>query len=156
LFADIVQDWAERQGTQPALVSDTENFHLWRARRAHESLRPLGARFRHQAGRHGLSADADAARSCRGLARHQPSRRRRGADQYQAGRASLAHGINVADADHIIVANELADVFEAARPHLDRAPKVWTDASLGAVLETLDGSPLSPDERSDVTINDRC
>jgi fatty-acyl-CoA synthase len=69
---------------------------------------------------------------------------------------SLAHGINVADADHIIVANELADVFEAARPHLDRAPKVWTDASLGAVLETLDGSPLSPDERSDVTINDRC
>ncbi len=47
---------------------------------------------------------------------------------------SLAHCINVAKADHIILAEELADVFETARPHLARAPKVWMDASLDAAL----------------------
>ena len=33
---------------------------------------------------------------------------------------SLAHCVNVARADHIILANELADVFATARPLLER------------------------------------
>jgi fatty-acyl-CoA synthase len=68
---------------------------------------------------------------------------------------SLAHCIDVAKADHIVLAQELADVFQTAGPQLARAPKVWLDASLDAALPGLDGGPLSAAERRDVTINDR-
>ena len=50
-------------------------------------------------------------------------------------------------------------------PHLNRAPKIWIhgggsdqanrEASIDAALERMDGSPLTPAERRDVTINDR-
>ena len=68
---------------------------------------------------------------------------------------SLAHCINVAGADHVILASDLADVFETARPLLERAPKVWSDADIDTALVKLDGAPLSPAERRNVTINDR-
>ena len=38
---------------------------------------------------------------------------------------SLSHCINVADADHIILADDLRAVFETAVPHLTRKPKIW-------------------------------
>ncbi len=38
---------------------------------------------------------------------------------------SLSHCINVADAGHVILASELADVFETAVPHLKRKPEIW-------------------------------
>jgi fatty-acyl-CoA synthase len=78
---------------------------------------------------------------------------------------SLSHCINVANADHVILAEDLADVFETAAPHLTRAPKVWIHGgglnqagnrtSLDTALERMDGSPLTTDKRRGVTINDR-
>jgi fatty-acyl-CoA synthase len=74
---------------------------------------------------------------------------------------SLSHCINVADADHVILAEDLGGVFETALPYLKRAPKIWihgrhsNEATIEAALEELDASPLSPAERRGVTINDR-
>src|SRR5262249_15870696 len=68
---------------------------------------------------------------------------------------SFAHCINVAKADHIVLADELAGAFEMARPQLLRVPKIWTEASLELALAQFDGGPLSPAERRDVSINDR-
>ena len=42
---------------------------------------------------------------------------------------SLSHCINVADADHVILAGELEGVFETALPYLNRAPKIWIHGS---------------------------
>jgi fatty-acyl-CoA synthase len=60
----------------------------------------------------------------------------------------------------MIVASELADMFEAARPHLDRVPKVWmhgekNETGIETVLDAMDGDPLSPHERREVKIGDR-
>ena len=74
---------------------------------------------------------------------------------------SLSHCINVAAADHVILADNLAAVFETARPHLDRVPKIWIyggdgkEAMIDAFLDGMDASPLSPAERRGVAINDR-
>ncbi len=74
---------------------------------------------------------------------------------------SLSHCINVADADHVILADELGGAFETALPYLNRAPKIWihgsrgNDASIDAMLDAMDASPLQPSERRAVTINDR-
>src|SRR6185437_16464920 len=38
---------------------------------------------------------------------------------------SLAHCVNVAKADHVILAADLAGVFETALPYLGRVPKIW-------------------------------
>jgi fatty-acyl-CoA synthase len=83
---------------------------------------------------------------------------------------SLSHCINVAAADHVILAAELADVFETAVAYLGRVPKIWTHGSdangasldiadggpaLDGILARMDGSPLTATERPVVTINDR-
>ena len=72
---------------------------------------------------------------------------------------SLAHGIDVSKAGHIIVADDLAATFETAVPHLHRAMKIWThgdgDGALHTALQTMDGSPLASSERRDITIDDR-
>ncbi|SDT60907.1 long-chain-acyl-CoA synthetase [Bradyrhizobium canariense] len=84
---------------------------------------------------------------------------------------SLSHCINVAEADHVILAADLAVTFETAVPYLNRMPKIWfhgegIDAgdinealaegeALDEILDQMDGSPLTPDERCAVTISDR-
>ena len=78
---------------------------------------------------------------------------------------SLSHCINVAEADHVILDAELAAMFEMAVPHLIRVPRKWIHgdrsgpdndhAAINAVLDEMDGSPLSATERPKVTINDR-
>jgi fatty-acyl-CoA synthase len=160
LFADVVDDWARREPDRSSLVSDIETF----------SYRVLAERMNRYA-RWALSA---------GIARgdtvclFMPGR-----PDYIAAwlgitkvggvaalintklvGPSLSHCINVAAADHVILGDDLAAVFEEAAPHLKRVPKIWRHGSadkagIEAVLDRLDGGPLSPSERRGVTINDR-
>jgi fatty-acyl-CoA synthase len=75
--------------------------------------------------------------------------------------ASLAHCINVAKPDHVILAAELADVFDTARPHLANTPTISMhggareEGGIESSLAATDGHPLSPAERGAVTIDDR-
>jgi fatty-acyl-CoA synthase len=155
LFADIVDDWAARQGDRPALTSDGETL----------TYRALAERINRYA-RWSLATGIKRGDT---VALIMPTRPDYIAAWLGISRVggvvalintklvgqSLAHCVNVAKADHIILADELADAFETARPHLARESKVWTDARLAAALTQLDGGPLSPAERRGVTINDR-
>jgi fatty-acyl-CoA synthase len=157
LFTDVVEDWAERQPDGFALISDTETF----------TYRALAERIR----RYARWAKSAGITSGKTVCLMMPSR-----PDYVAAwlgiasvggvvamintklvGASLAHCINVANAEHVILADELAEVFEAVRERLTRAPKVWMhgEAGLDAALEAIDGYPLSPGERGEVTIGDR-
>jgi len=161
LFADVVEDWSDRDPDRPALISETETF----------SYRALADRTNRYA-RWALSAGIEAGDT---VCLFMPSR-----PDYIAAwlgitkvggvaalintrlvGPSLSHCINVADADHVILAEELGDVFETALPYLNRTPTVWIhgghakDANIEAALDRTDGSPLSPAERRGVTINDR-
>jgi fatty-acyl-CoA synthase len=161
LFADKVDDWAKRQPDRAALISESETF----------SYQTLSKRI-NQYARWALASRIQKGDTVCLL---MPS----GPDYIAAwlgiGRAggvvalinsklvgqSLAHCINLARADHVILARDLAETFETARPHLDRAPKVWvhggdnSKASLDAALDALDGRPLSAADRREITINDR-
>jgi fatty-acyl-CoA synthase len=155
LFADVVEDFAARQGDRPALVSDAESLN-------YRALSERNNRYARWALAAGIKP-GDA------VCLIMPTRPDYVAAWLGISRVggvvalintklvgqSLAHCINVAKADHVILAQELADVFETARPQLARASRVWMDASLDASLSELDGGPLSPAERRDVTINDR-
>jgi fatty-acyl-CoA synthase len=161
LFADIVEQWSERQPDRPALMSETETF----------SYRVLAQRINRYA-RWALSVGIQAGEPVCLL---MPNR----ADYIAAWLGiskvggvvalintrlvgpSLAHCINVADADHIILAHELAGEFETARPHLNRAPTIWvhggdsSENNINAALDRMHDNPLSSAERRGVTINDR-
>jgi fatty-acyl-CoA synthase len=155
LFADIVDDWASRQGDRPALLSDGEGL----------TYGALSERIN----RHARWALAAGIKRGDTVALIMPTRPDYVAAWLGISRVggvvallntklvgqSLAHCISVAKADHIILADELAEPFETARPHLARVPKIWTDAGLAAAIAQLDGGPLSPAERRDVSINDR-
>jgi fatty-acyl-CoA synthase len=161
LFADIVEDWSKRQPDRPSLMSEIETF----------SYRTLAERINRYA-RWALSAGIEAGDT---VCLFMPSR-----PDYIAAwlgitkvggvvalintklvGLSLSHCINVANADHVILAEDLGSEFEAALPHLNRAPKIWihgrhgNEAGIEAALDGMDGSPLSPAERRGVTINDR-
>ncbi|MEI9924892.1 MAG: long-chain-acyl-CoA synthetase [Bradyrhizobium sp.] len=160
LFADVVEDWAARQPDRPGLISDADTF----------SYQALTERVNCYA-RWALSVGIKAGDT---VCLFMPGR-----PDYIAAwlgitkiggvaalintklvGSSLSHCINVAAADHVILAQELAAVFETAVPLLTRAPKIWLhggngDAFIDAALDRLDGSPLTPAERGAVTINDR-
>jgi fatty-acyl-CoA synthase len=155
LFADLVEGWAARQGERPALVSDTESF----------SYRALAERMNRYA-RWTLASGIERGDTVCLLMPTRPDYVAAWLGISRVGGVvalintklvgqSLAHCINVAKADHIILADEFADAFEAARSCLDRAPTVWTEADLDAALALLDSGVLSPAERRDTTINDR-
>src|ERR1700694_5112773 len=161
LFADVVEDWSDREPDRPALISETETF----------SYRALADRTNRYA-RWALSAGIEAGDT---VCLFMPSR-----PDYIAAwlgitkvggvvalintklvGPSLSHCINGAHAHHVSRAEELADVFEPPLPYLNRTPTVWIhgghakDANIEAALDRTDGSPLSPAERRGVTINDR-
>src|SRR5262249_50060668 len=152
---DIVEDWAARQGDRPALVSDLGTF----------TYRALAARVNRYA-RWALAFGIKPGDTVCLVMPTRPDYVAAWLGISRVGGAaalintklvgqSLAHCINVAKADHIILADELVDAFETARPLLDRAPKVWREADLEAALAPFDGGSLSAAERRDVTINDR-
>lgn len=73
---------------------------------------------------------------------------------------SLAHCIDIAKADHIIVAAELRDTYERTKPLLKTAPTLWLHgegegARIDKDIETLSGEALAPSERRALTIEDR-
>ncbi|HTO65086.1 MAG TPA: long-chain-acyl-CoA synthetase [Bradyrhizobium sp.] len=157
LFADIVEDWAHRQGERPALISDAATL----------TYRALAARISQYA-RWALSAGIKPGdRVCLIM----PAR-----PDYVAawlgislaggvaalintklvGR-SLAHCINVAGAAHAVVAAEFVDAYDAARPHLVDAPRCWLHGDRGditAALDAMDPAHPSAAERRGTTIDD--
>jgi fatty-acyl-CoA synthase len=161
LFADFVEEWAQRQPGRLALLSGGQFF----------TYGELAARIN----RYARWALGQSIRSGRTVCLLMPNR-----PDYLAcwlgisrvggtvalintrlvGR-SLAHCIDIARADHIVIAADCVDVFETARPHLDRVPQTWSlgaggaGADLDAALAAADPRPLSAAERGDVTIDGR-
>src|ERR1700733_1720149 len=161
LFADVVEDWAARAPERPALISETETFNY----------RVLADRINRYA-RWALSAGIKAGDTVCLLMPSRPDYIAAWLGITKVGGvvalintklvgSSLSHCINVAEADHIILAAELAEMFETAVPLLSRAPKIWIHGGdngktrIDAVLNELDGGALTSTEKRDVTINDR-
>jgi fatty-acyl-CoA synthase len=161
LFADVVEEWAQRQPGRLALLSGGQSF----------TYRELAARIN----RYARWARSQGIRSGCTVCLLMPNR-----PDYLAcwlgisrvggtvalintrliGR-SLAHAIDVARADHIVLAADCVDVFETARPHLGGVPQIWSlgasgaGADLDAALAGADPRPLSAAERGDVMIDGR-
>jgi fatty-acyl-CoA synthase len=161
LFADVVEAWASRQPDRPALISDTETF----------SYRALAERINRYA-RWAQSAGLKRGDTVCLLMPNRPDYLAAWLGISKVGGvvalintklvgASLAHCINVAKADHVILAAELADVFDTARPHLAGTPTISMhggasgESGFENLLAEIGGHPLSPAERGAVTINDR-
>ena len=161
LFADLVEHWAERQPDHPALMSEVEAF----------SYRTLSERINRYA-RWALEAGIKAGDTVCLLMPSRPDYVAAWLGITAVGGVvalintklvgpSLSHCIGVAEADHLILAEELASAFETAVPHLARVPKIWIhggpahQGNLDAALAGLDGSPLTPAERRKVTIDNR-
>jgi fatty-acyl-CoA synthase len=161
LFADLVEEWSKRQPDRPALISEAETF----------SYRMLAERINRYA-RWALSTGIEAGDTVCLVMPTRPDYVAAWLGITKVGGVvalintklvglSLAHCINVADPEHVILANELTDVFETVRPFLKRAPKIWIhgsqdgEATIDAALDRMDGSQLSPAERGGVTISDR-
>src|SRR6202158_4764314 len=150
LFADVVEDWSKQQPDHPALIRDTGTF----------SYGTLAERINRYA-RWALSAGIEAGDTVCLIMQNRPDYIAAWLGITKIGGVvalintklvglSLSHCINVADAGHVILADELKDTFETALPHLNRAPKIWIhggEASIAAALEQENGGPLSPAER---------
>jgi fatty-acyl-CoA synthase len=161
LFADIVEDWSKRQPDHPALIAEAATF----------SYRTLAGRVNRYA-RWALSAGIEAGDTVCLIMPGRPDYLAAWLGITKVGGVvalintrlvglSLSHCINVADADHVILADELSEMFETALPYLNRAPKIWIqgspnhEASIDPVLDRMDESPLSLAERRGVTISHR-
>jgi fatty-acyl-CoA synthase len=167
LFADIVEAHAARQPDRPGLLSDTEAF----------SYGALADRINHYA-RGALSAGIKSGDTVCLLMPNRPDYIAAWLGITKIGGVaalintklvgqSLSHCVNVAAADHVILAADLVTVFETAAPYLNRVPKIWihggsTDldiddshTALDDILQRMDGRPLTAAERPAVTINDR-
>jgi fatty-acyl-CoA synthase len=161
LFADVVDDWAVRAPERAALISETETF----------DYRTLAERINRYA-RWALSAGIQVGDTVCLLMPSRPDYIAAWLGISKIGGVvalintklvglSLSHCINVAQANHVILAADMADMFAAAAPHLSRAPKIWIhggdndDVGIDAALDGMDASPLKPTERRGVTINDR-
>src|ERR1700739_4690100 len=125
LFADIIQDHAARQPDHACLLSETETF----------SYAELAQRINRYA-RWALSAGIKSGDTVCLFMRSRPDYVAAwlGISQVGGGAApintklvglSLSHCINVAEADHVVLSANLADVFETALPYLSRVPKIW-------------------------------
>ncbi len=158
LFADVVEDWAGRQPDRPALISDTETF----------TYRMLASRI-NQYARWALSVGIGPGDTVGLLMRSRPDYVAAWLGITKVGGvvalvnsklvgSSLAHCINVAKPSHIIIGEDLAEVFAMARPHVEGAAQLWRHgdgAELDVALAATATGPLSAAERRDVTIDDR-
>ncbi|AWL99097.1 long-chain-acyl-CoA synthetase [Bradyrhizobium amphicarpaeae] len=161
LFADVIDDWAQRQPDRVALITDDASLD-------YEGLSKRINRYARWARSAGV-AKGDT------VALIMPN----GIDYVAAwlgisrigGVAallntklvgpSLAHCLDVARPSHIILAHELTAMLESATPHLKTQAKVWThgdarsERAIDVALAAMDDAPLSPEERGEITIDDR-
>jgi fatty-acyl-CoA synthase len=158
LFADVVEDWAQRQPGRPALLSDGQSF----------TYGELAARV-NQYARWALSLGIRTGCTVCLLMPNRPDYLACWLGVSRVGGTvalintrlvgrSLAHCIDVARADHIILAAECVDAFETARRHLNRVPPIWSlgaGADMDAALAAADTRPLSSVERGHATIDGR-
>ena len=161
LFADVVEDWSKRQPDRPALISEAETL----------SYKALDERINRYA-RWALSAGIQAGDTVCLMMPTRPDYLAAWLGITKVGGVvalintnlvglSLAHCINLADADHVILASDVVDAFEIALPNLNRAPRIWIQgeasgkATIEPALAQMHGAPLSAAERRGITINDR-
>ena len=161
LFADVVEDWATRQPDRPALLSDRESL----------SYGALATRI-NQYARWARGEGIGPGRTVCLIMPNRPDYLACWLGITRVGGVvalinprligqSLAHCINVAEADHVIVASSHLKTFETARPYLSRAAMVWslgkpgTNGDLNSALAAMDTAPLSAAERENVSIDDR-
>ena len=160
LFADIVEEWSNRKPDQAAVISEAETF----------SYRMLAERINRYA-RWALSEGIGAGDTVCLIVSGRPDYIAAWLGLTKVGAvvalintrlvgSSLSHCINVADPDHIILGSDHGDTFERALPQLNRAPRIWihgddSKGSIDVALDRMDESPLAPEERRGVTINDR-
>ncbi len=161
LFVDVVEDWAISQPGRPALISQDQSWtYATLAGRINQYARwAAGAGIR----RGGtvclmMSTGPDYLACWLGISSIG------GAVALINTRLlgqSLAHCINVAGADHVILDADHAELFETARPHLERRPTIWAlnagrdGVDLSAALAMMDTARLLPAERGEITIDDR-
>ena len=162
IFPQVIVELADKFGDAPALLSDRESF----------SYRELAAR----SNRYARWALAQGIRKGDTICLMMPNRPEFLAlwlgvthvggvvallNTNLTGMA-LAHCINVVNPLHIVVASELLDALETARPHLTGDAKVWLHGKAGAdyaridqEVDALPGGNLTESERCALTIEDR-
>jgi fatty-acyl-CoA synthase len=166
LFADIIDSFAARQPEHPALLSDAMTL-------SYAELAERINRYARWALRAGikkgdtvclfLPSSPDYVAAWLGISRIGCVA---ALINIKLIGTSLAHCVNIAKADHVILAAGLAGVFETALPYLSHVPKIWlhgtdhTDTSepgeaLDDIVASMESRPLTSAERRDVTINDR-
>ena len=125
MFADIIEDHAARQPDRPSLLSETETF----------SYAALAQRINRYA-RWALSAGIKPGDTVCLFMQSRPDYVAAWLGITKIGGVaalintklvgpSLSHCINVAKADHVVLAADLAEVFETALPYLCKVPKIW-------------------------------
>jgi fatty-acyl-CoA synthase len=147
LFADVVEAWASQQADRPALLSDSESFTYGAlAARINQYARWA----RHQGIGHGRTVclimpnRPDYIACWLGISRVGGTV---ALINIRLVGQSLAHCINVAQADDVIVDKSCLDMLETARPRLARAAKIWISGEAGAngdldaALVAMDASP---------------
>jgi fatty-acyl-CoA synthase len=161
LFADVVDDWAQRQPDRVALVTDGASLD-------YEGLSRRINRYARWARSVGMTkGDTIALLMPNGIdyvAAWLGISRVGGVVALINTRlvgTSLAHCIDLAKPRHIIVAHQLTQALESATTHLKTRAKVWThgdarsERSIDVALAALDDASLSADEHGAVTIDDR-
>lgn len=161
LFADVVDDWARRQPDRIALVTEDASLD-------YENLSKRINRYARWARSLGVAkGDTVALIMPNGidyLAAWLGISRVGGVvaliNTKLVGQ-SLAHCLDVARPLHVIVAHDLVETLESAKPHLKTEIKIWThgdarsERAIDVALAALDDTPLAAGEHGDVTIDDR-
>jgi len=162
VYPDVVADLAARWGDRPALISDRETF-------TYSDYHRRGNRYARWALASGIGRGDTVAL----LMPNRPEYLAVWLGVARAGGvtallntnltgASLAHCVNIVAPKIVIVAAELADVFESARPHLAGAPAIWGHGEgapgtrLDRALSGLDDADVPASQRPKLTTSDRC
>jgi fatty-acyl-CoA synthase len=162
IFPTVIEDLAEKFGDAPALLSDRESF----------SYRELAAR----SNRYARWALAHGIRKGDTVCLMMPNRPEFLAVWLGITRVggvvalintnltgvALAHCVNVVEPTHIIVAAELLEPLQGARPHISSPAKLWLHGEAAANLPRIDreiegfsGERLAAAQRPPLTIEDR-